>query len=112
MQEFTFSADPDQKFSAVMNGKRTTLRFWWNHLNDRWSFDLYLDDAPVLNARRVVGGVDLLEPFGFDLGKLFAWAPGGDAPDRFALSDGRVRLIHMTDTEFEGLVNASVSPQS
>lgn len=109
MQEFTFTSDPDQKFSAVLNNRRVTFRFRWNHVNDRWAFDLYQDDAPVLHARRVVGGVDLLEPFGFGLGKLFAWAPKGDAPDRYALSDGRVRLIHMTDAEFEGLINEAVA---
>ena len=109
MQEFTFTSDPDQKFSATLGNRRVTFRFRWNHLSDRWAFDLYQDDAPILHARRVVLGVDLFAAFGLGLGRLFAWAPNGDDPDRYALSDGRVRLIHMTDDEFEGLLNASVA---
>lgn len=111
MRQFTIIDAADQQFSDILNGRRVTLRFRYNRTTDRWSFDLSLDDLPIILGHRIVTGVDLLAPYDLDLGLLFA-LPSGNAdvlPGRNALIDGRVRLYHTTETEVQELLGGTVS---
>lgn len=100
MIEFTVINEADQQFGTVINGRRVTLRLRYNVTSDRWSFDLSIDDLPVLHGRKIVTGVDLLAPFGFGLGAIFAVPEKeGSEPDRTNLVNGNVRLYHATDAE-------------
>ncbi len=106
MVRFEIAELPDQKFSLVLNNRRTTFRFRYNVTTDRWSFDLSIDDAPVLRGRRVVTGIDLLAPYDFGIGVIFAleMMPGA-APNLGGLPSGAVRIFHATPDE----LNAAIS---
>lgn len=99
---FTIADEADQQFSTVLGGRRVTIRLRYNVTMDRWSFDLSIDDLPVLHGRRVVTGIDLLEPFGFGIGMLVA-APikVGSLPGRSDFPNGNVKLFHLTEDELE-----------
>ena len=92
----------DQQFSTIVNNQRCTIRIRYNVWNDRWSFDLSIDDAVVLCGRRIVPGVDLLAPFRFGVGVIFC-IPNteGAVPDRAALPAGDVRVYQATAAEYE-----------
>ncbi|MQB37589.1 hypothetical protein DXT97_12385 [Agrobacterium tumefaciens] len=107
MNIFTITDHADQQFGTIINGARVTLRLRYNPTNDRWSFDLSLDDRPVLHGRRVVTGIDLLAPFDFGLGVIFAAAvKAGSVPDRNALPEGNVRFYHATQDEVDAAISA------
>lgn len=98
----------DQQFGTIINGRRVTFRFRYNVTSDRWTFDLSVDDLPVLHGRKVVGGVDLLAPFrrtfrarfGFNIGYLVGVPiTRGAVPDRDALPTGEFRILHMDEAE-------------
>lgn len=96
----------DQQFGTIINGRRITIRLRYNVTNDRWSFDLSMDDLPVLTGRRIVLGADLLAPFRLGLGSIFAYAvTHGAVPDRRALPAGTVLLIQASDAEVEAAVS-------
>lgn len=100
MNVFNIRDHADQQFGTIINGRRVTIRLRYNVTSDRWSFDLSIDDQPVLHGRRVVTGVDLLAPFDLGLGVIFAAAvTAGADPDRDALPNGTVRMFHATDAE-------------
>lgn len=99
----------DQQMGLILNNRRVTLRLRFNNVSGRWSFDLSIDDTVVLRAQRILPGVDLLGPFGFDLGMLFVITEKpGDAVDRRAFVEERAGLIHMTTGEYEVLSTLSV----
>ncbi len=107
MNLFTITDHADQQFGTIINGARVTLRLRYNPTNDRWSFDLSLDDLPVLHGRRVVTGVDLLAPFDLGLGVIFAVAvKTGAVPDRNALPEGTVRLYQASQDEVDAAVSS------
>ncbi len=100
MNRFQILDQADQQFGTIIGGRRVTIRLRYNPTSDRWSFDLSIDDSPVLHGRRVVTGIDLLAPFDFGLGVIFAASVTDDAePDRAALPNGTVRLFHATAEE-------------
>lgn len=105
MNVFRITDHADQQFGTVINGRRVTIRLRYNQTNDRWSFDLSIDDQPVLHGRRVVTGVDLLAPFNLGLGMIIAAVvTPGAVPDRNALPSGEVRLYHLTEEDALALV--------
>lgn len=105
MNVFRISDHADQQFGTIINGRRVTIRLRYNQSNDRWSFDMSIDDQPVLHGRRIVTGVDLLAPFNLGLGMIVAAVvTPGAIPDRNALPAGEVRLYHLTAAEAETLV--------
>jgi len=92
----------DQQFGAIFNRRRVTIRLRYNVTIDRWSFDLSIDDLPVLYGRRIVTGIDLLANFNFGIGQLFAWPMvDGAEPNRENLPNGNVRLYQVNDAEVE-----------
>ncbi|CAN7388498.1 phage baseplate plug family protein [Neorhizobium sp. LjRoot104] len=104
MNVFRITDHADQQFGTIINGRRVTVRLRYNQSNDRWSFDLSIDDQPVLHGRRIVTGIDLLAPFNLGLGLIVAaTVTPGAAPDRAALPAGEVRVYHLTDAEAEAL---------
>lgn len=100
MITFKIADEADQQFATVLNGRRVTIRLRYNVMTDRWSFDLSIDDLPVLHGRRIVTGIDLLEPFQFGIGMIVA-APikQGSLPDRDDLPNGNVKLFHLMEDE-------------
>lgn len=100
MNVFTILDHADQQFGTIIEGRRVTIRVRYNPANDRWSFDLSIDDVPVLHGRKIVTGVDLLAAFNFGLGVIFAASvTPGAVPDRDALPRGTVRVFHATEAE-------------
>jgi len=100
MEVFRIIDAADQQFGTIINGRRVTIRLRYNPASERWSFDLAIDDQPVLVGRRIVTGVDLLAPFNFDLGVIVALAVTPNAnPDRRALPAGTVKLFHASEAE-------------
>jgi len=84
----------------VLDGRRVTIRLRYNVSTDRWNMDISIDDQPVLTGRRIVTGINLLAPFNFGIGAIFALAEKeGQLPDRNALPRGLVRLYHATAEE-------------
>lgn len=109
MRELSIIDAADQQFGLIIDNRRVTMRVRYNVTSDRWSFDLSVDDLPVIHGRRIVTGVDLLGPFALGLGAIFAISTAaGDDPDRDALPSGLVRIYHATDAETEAYL-ASVS---
>ncbi|MEH7876959.1 hypothetical protein V7799_04520 [Rhizobium laguerreae] len=107
MNVFNIVDYADQQFGAIINGRRVTIRLRYNATSDRWSFDLSIDNLPVLTGRRVVTGVDLLAPFDLDLGSIFAYAvTPGAVPDRAALPAGTVLLVQASEDEIAAAVAA------
>lgn len=107
MMEFRVTADPNQQFSVFIGGRRVTLRLWWATVTNRWSFDLSIDDLPVITGRRIVTNVDLLRPFGLDIGSIFCVPIVPDSvPDRTGLPNGNCRLYHATQAEIDAAISA------
>jgi hypothetical protein len=100
MIEFKIIDAADQQWSAILNQRRVTLRLRYNQrASERWSLDLMIDDIPVLHGRRVVVGVNLLEPFGFDIGAIVvlpAIENSPAIPGRVELPSGIVRMYHLS----------------
>lgn len=101
---FTVTNHPDQQFGTIINGQRVTIRLRYNPTTDRWSFDISLDDQPVVQGRRIVTGIDLLAPFDLGVGMIVAAVvtPGAE-PGRAALPAGEVRLFSVSEGEMEAL---------
>jgi hypothetical protein len=99
---------PDQQFSATLGGKRVTIRIRYNPTMNRWNMNLGIDENMVLHGRRIVAGVDLLEPFDFGIGVLFAGTDriGGEdiEPGRLQLVGGDVKLYHALQSDVDALV--------
>lgn len=107
MNVFSIIDAADQQFGTIINGRRVTIRLRYNPTNDRWSFDLSIDDLPVLHGRRIVTGVDLLAPFNLGLGVIFAAeVTPGAVPDRDALPAGEVRVYNASEAEVAAVVAA------
>lgn len=104
MQQLSIIDAADQQFGCVMNNRRVTMRLRYNPTTERWSFDLSLDDSPVLYAYRITLGTDLFSAFEFDIGRLYA-VPlvAGAQPNRTGLIDGSVALLHIEEDEVEEL---------
>lgn len=97
IQELPIIDAPSQSFTTTLAGRRCDFLVNYSTWADRWSFDLAIDAVKVLAGRRIVMGVDMLQPFGFGIGSLIA-APWGDddaQPGRTELPSGRVRLFHI-----------------
>ena len=106
MLEFRIIDQPRQRFSVIMNNRRVTFDLWYNQSSDRWSFDLSLDDTPVIHGRRIVAGADLLAPFNLGLGILVAFSETGAEPTRNNLPQGYIRLYHTTQEEVDAALAA------
>lgn len=110
MIEFSIIDAADQQFGTIMNGRRVTLRLRYNPTNDRWSFDLSVDNLPVLHSRRIVTGINLLAPFNLGLGAIVALATvAGEDPDRDGLPSRLVRLYAISTEDLEAVRDAAVS---
>jgi hypothetical protein len=109
----------DQQFSATLGGKRVTIRIRYNPSINRWSMNLAIDENTVLHGRRIVTGTDLIDPFDFGIGVIFAGTdkPGGEdlEPGRLELVGGTVKLYHALQEDVDALREeasnvAAVSP--
>lgn len=85
---------PGQMFSTVTNGRKITIRLRYNTVTDRFSMDLSIDEQPALTGVKLVSNVDFLEPFDFDIGKMFvAGVRNAETePTLAAFAEGRVKL--------------------
>ncbi len=105
--EFKIIDAADQQFSAVLGRKRTTIRIRYNPSNNRWSLNVSIDDKPVLHGRKIVTGINLMAPFDFDVGLIFAGPEREDfypEPGRTELIGGIVKLCHMTEEDQASIV--------
>ena len=95
MNRFNIRDHADQQFGTIINGRRVSA---FGAIGDSVS----IDDQPVLHGRKIVTGVDLLAPFQFGLGVIFAASPAADiAPTLDALVGGSVRLFSASEAEVE-----------
>ena len=103
--EFKIVDAADQQFAARLGNRRCTMRLRYNPTNQRWSFNLAIDDQMVLHGRRIVTGVDLLRAYHFGIGLIFAGSEGKILvePGRSELINGLVKLYHMTEEDYEQL---------
>ena len=101
MIEFKITNEARQRFSVQIVGRRVTFTLWYSGVMDRWSLDLAIDNEPVLHGRRVVVDRDLLAPFRYNIGVVFAFSEGGEPPGRDQLPLGLVRLYHTTQGEID-----------
>lgn len=104
MVRFNIIQAPDQKFSAIINGRRITIRLRLNPSIDRWHFDLALDGDYVLHGRRLITNTDLLAPYGFDVGVIFAHSFSNAAPNKESLYDGAVGIFHANEDELNAVL--------
>lgn len=95
MRELVVTDHPDQEFTTLIAQQRCTFRFRWNVWDEAWSFDLKLGDTDVLFGRKVVLGVDLIKPFNFNIGVIFAvdTEDKGNVPNRTNLPLRIVRIF-------------------
>lgn len=113
MIEFIIEDHADQQFSLILEGRRVTMRLVYNQTTERWSFDLSIDDLPIIHGRRVVTGVDLLKSFDLGVGVVFAAAiVDGAVPDREQLANGSVKMFQTTEAEIASVVVPVVEPQT
>ena len=96
-REFRLRDSANQKQTAIILGRRCTLRFRFNPTLNRWTFDLRIGDEDVLFGRRIVLGVDLLQPFNFGIGGMIAVSLDGSEPDYAALVERRVRFYSVEE---------------
>lgn len=102
MNVFPITDHADQKFGVILNGQRVTFRLRFIGFMNRWIFDLSIDEQPVLTGRRIVLGIDLLRPFNFGLGVMFAAdVKAGSEPDRQSLPNGNVKIFQASNEEVE-----------
>ena len=104
MISFDIIDQADQKFAVNLNNQRVTMRVRYNPISDRWSFDLSIDDEPVLHGRRIVTGVDLLAAFDFGIGAIFAHSETDAEPNRDNLINGTVTLYQASEDEINEAV--------
>ena len=64
---------PSSQFDIALDDDSVRLRFFWSLTGEVWYMDMEnLTTGDVVNGIRVVGGVDLFEPYAFHtLGRLF-----------------------------------------
>lgn len=72
LSEFSIINAPGQVFSTAVNGLKVTIRLRYNVWAERFAMDLAIDEVDVLKGRKVVTEVDLLAPFDFGIGRIFA----------------------------------------
>jgi len=104
MIKFKFVDHADQKFSTIINNRRVTFRFTFNHYSKFWSFDLALDGDYILHGRRVVVNTNLISEFDFGIGVLFAHSATNVHPGRNELISGLVRFYQAEQSEIDGLL--------
>jgi len=88
-----------QQFTTVLSNRLCAFTVNYNTTNNRWSFDLAIENETVVQGRRIVLGADLIEPFNFGIGRLYAVnvGPVGTIPGRTELPSGLIRFIQVTD---------------
>lgn len=90
-------------------GQRLGFHFKYVTTIERWIFDLYIDDVPVLCGQTVVLDTNLLASYGLGIGALFATdiEGAGDEPRLAELTDGSIRIYHLSPVEQVNLLAAA-----
>lgn len=96
MREFVVTDVADQQFAAVLNGRRLTLRLWWNHEDGHWSVSVFEGTTPLAAGRRIVPGINLVRRYALGIGAIFA---RGEPEGRDAFTSGALRLYHAAPSE-------------
>lgn len=107
MQRINLGSAPDQRVSAILDGRRFTFRFRFNAWSGRWHFDMALDDQPILYGRRVVANRNLLPEVVFP-GRLFAYVYAGDGsqPGLDDFASGAAALFYVSEDELTAALAA------
>lgn len=101
MIEFKITNAAKQKFSTIIGTRRVTFRLIYNHAIERWHMDLAIDGDYVLHGRKIITGVDLIDPYQFGIGRIFAYSATSAEPKKQELIDGRVKLYQVTQSEID-----------
>lgn len=101
MIEFKITDSARQKFSTAIDTRRITIKLSYSHTIGRWSFDLAIDGDYVLHGRRVIPNVDLIEPFNFGVGSIFAFSDKEVEPDKNSLINGALKLYQVSRSELD-----------
>lgn len=100
MIEIALSDAPDQEFALILEGESVIMRLRWNPTVERWHMDLRIATEVVMVGRRVVPGVDLIEPFDFGIGRIFAWPINEGATVNYDdMVSGATRLFQANDAD-------------
>ncbi|MEM7279629.1 MAG: hypothetical protein AAF385_16070 [Pseudomonadota bacterium] len=81
--------------------ERLGFHFKYIHDLDRFAFDLTINDLPRLYGMTVLTGHNLLAPFGFNVGALFAvdMSGKGKSPGLTEIMEHSVRIFHFSEVE-------------
>lgn len=96
LTRFPITEAPAQQFSTVVDNRRVIVTLRYNVLIERFAMDLAIGDTTVLTGRRVVEGVDLIQPFRLGIGAIFAANPAiaGIEPTLENFANGTISLWH------------------
>lgn len=72
LSEIRVTNAPGQEFSTFVAGQKVTIRLRYNTSSERFSMDIAIDEQPALTGRKVTTNVDLIAPFDFGIGSIFA----------------------------------------
>jgi len=106
MVQFDIRDAGRQQFSVIIDQRRVTILLSFNHVANRWFFDLALDGEFVLHGRKVITGVDLIRNFGFGVGGIIAYSPNGNQPTRQSFINGESGLYSVTQDEINEAIRA------
>lgn len=96
LSEFDIIDAHGQIFSTVVDNRKITIRLRYNEESEHFSMDLGVDDVPYLTGRKVTSEIDLLQPFDFGIGSIFAADVDGKGrpPTLANFVSGVVKLYH------------------
>ena len=100
--ELPLSSAPAQSFTTQLGDRKFYFEVRYNSRNGVWTLDMF-DDASreaIFSGLAIVLGVDLLDPYNFDLGALIAQDKTGQGKDATADDLGsRVALYWVSNDE-------------
>lgn len=70
--ELPLSNEPEQSFSTSINKVRYDIRVAYNVRMQSWTMNLSNPDGVLLTGLVLNSGVDLLHPYNFGIGELYA----------------------------------------
>lgn len=96
--ELPIISAPSQSFTTVLSNRPCAFTVRYSETSNRWSFDLAIENEPVIEGRRIVPGTDLIAPFNLGIGSLYAIndGPEGIEPGRSELPAGQFKLVQVT----------------
>lgn len=107
-REIPFSGASRESMDITLSGRSLRIRTRYAHVQGVWTIDIFdlssEEPVPLVLGLVIVLGVDMLAPYGLEIGGLIASANprSRDEAKRGELG-GRVRVVHYTEAELEAL---------